>query len=80
MSKLLVVYVLGRAALHTVQLPVVLVFPSWRTHDQPSVLPMPSSALQLVADINAALLHPMVIKLPRVHPPPFTILNTFTGT
>lgn len=47
------------AALHAVQLPAVLVFPSWRTHGHPSALPVPSSAPQLVADVSAALLHPM---------------------
>lgn len=74
------VCVLCRAALHAVQLPVVLVFPSWRPHDRPSVLLMPGGNPQLVADINTALLHPMVTKLLLVQPRPLTFLNTCTGT
>lgn len=79
--ELFAVYVLCRAALHAVQLPAVLVFPSWRTHGHPSALPVPSSAPQLVADVSAALLHPMVIKLLPLQPQPFvTVLKTFRGT
>lgn len=79
--ELFAVYVLCRAALHAVQLPAVLVFPSWRTHGHPSALPVPSSAPQLVADVSAALLHPMVIKLLPLQTQPFvTVLKTFRGT
>lgn len=39
-------------------LPVVLVFPSWRT-DSPSVLKLPSSAPELTTLINAARLQPV---------------------
>ncbi|XP_071782536.2 thioredoxin domain-containing protein 16 [Centroberyx gerrardi] len=42
---------------HTVDLPVVLVFPSWRTHTHPSPLPLSSSAEELLTRINTALLH-----------------------
>ncbi|XP_042261401.1 thioredoxin domain-containing protein 16 isoform X1 [Thunnus maccoyii] len=47
------------AADHTVDLPVVLVFPSWRTHTHPSKLPLFSSAGELLSHINTALLHPL---------------------
>ncbi|XP_028256723.1 thioredoxin domain-containing protein 16 isoform X2 [Parambassis ranga] len=43
----------------TVDLPAVLVFPSWRTHTLPSTLPVPSTAEELLTHINAVLLHPM---------------------
>lgn len=79
-TELSVVYVLYRSALHTVQIPAILVFPSWRPHDHPSVLVMPSSNPQLEADINAALLHPMVTKPPLIQPRPITILKTCRGT
>ncbi|KAM7375344.1 hypothetical protein PAMA_014445 [Pampus argenteus] len=46
------------AADHTVDLPAVLVFPSWRTHTHPSTLPL-SSAEELLSHINTALLHPL---------------------
>ncbi|XP_022602210.1 thioredoxin domain-containing protein 16 [Seriola dumerili] len=46
------------AADHTVDLPAVLVFPSWRTHTRPSTLPV-SSAEELLTHINTALLHPV---------------------
>ncbi|XP_029924672.1 thioredoxin domain-containing protein 16 [Myripristis murdjan] len=42
---------------HTLDLPVVLVFPSWRTHTRPSPLPLSSSADELLTHINTALLH-----------------------
>lgn len=41
---------------HKVDLPAVLVFPSWQTDDSPSVLPLPSSAAELMAHLNTALL------------------------
>ncbi|XP_030602993.1 thioredoxin domain-containing protein 16 isoform X2 [Archocentrus centrarchus] len=47
------------AADRTIDLPAVLVFPSWRTHAHPSTLPASSSAEELLTHINAALLHPM---------------------
>ncbi|XP_005948277.1 thioredoxin domain-containing protein 16 isoform X1 [Haplochromis burtoni] len=47
------------AADHTVDLPAVLVFPSWRTHTHPFTLPASSSAEELLTHINTALLHPM---------------------
>ncbi|KAM9836084.1 thioredoxin domain-containing protein 16 [Aulostomus maculatus] len=43
----------------TVDLPAVLVFPSWRTHTRPSVMFLSSSAEELISDINTALLHPL---------------------
>ncbi|XP_008299682.1 thioredoxin domain-containing protein 16 isoform X2 [Stegastes partitus] len=42
-----------------VDLPAVLVFPSWRTHTHPSALPASSSAEELLTHINTARLHPM---------------------
>uniref|UniRef100_A0A4W6DZL2 Thioredoxin domain containing 16 n=1 Tax=Lates calcarifer TaxID=8187 RepID=A0A4W6DZL2_LATCA len=47
------------AADHAVDLPAVLVFPSWRTHTRPSSLPVSSTAEELLTHINMALLHPM---------------------
>ncbi|KAF1371668.1 hypothetical protein PFLUV_G00270840 [Perca fluviatilis] len=47
------------AAEHSVDLPAVLVFPSWRTHTHPSALPVSSSAEELLSHINTALLHPL---------------------
>ncbi|XP_058509542.1 thioredoxin domain-containing protein 16 isoform X1 [Solea solea] len=44
---------------HTVDLPVVLVFPSWRTHTYPSKLSVSSSAEELLAHISTALLNPV---------------------
>lgn len=44
---------------HKVDLPAVLVFPSWQTDDSPSVLPLPSSATELMAHLNTALLQTM---------------------
>ncbi|XP_034720333.1 thioredoxin domain-containing protein 16 isoform X3 [Etheostoma cragini] len=45
------------AAEHAVDLPAVVVFPSWRTH--PSTLPVSNSAEELLSHINTALLHPL---------------------
>ncbi|XP_027147452.1 thioredoxin domain-containing protein 16 isoform X1 [Larimichthys crocea] len=45
------------AAEHTVDLPAVFVFPSWRTH--PATLSVSTSAEGLLTQINAALLHPL---------------------
>uniref|UniRef100_A0AAQ5YSA6 Thioredoxin domain-containing protein n=2 Tax=Amphiprion ocellaris TaxID=80972 RepID=A0AAQ5YSA6_AMPOC len=42
-----------------VDLPAMLVFPSWRTHTHPSTLPVSSSAEELLTHITTALLHPM---------------------
>ncbi|XP_028998135.1 thioredoxin domain-containing protein 16 isoform X2 [Betta splendens] len=47
------------AADHTADLPVVLVFPSWRKQTHPSSLPVSSSAEELLTHINDARLHPM---------------------
>ncbi|XP_062237025.1 thioredoxin domain-containing protein 16 [Platichthys flesus] len=47
------------AADHTVDLPAVLAFPSWRTPTRPSMLPVASSAKELLSHIHTALLHPM---------------------
>ncbi|XP_030007199.1 thioredoxin domain-containing protein 16 [Sphaeramia orbicularis] len=44
---------------HAADLPVVLVFPSWRTHTHPSVLPLSSTTEDLIMHINTALLHPL---------------------
>ncbi|XP_042369210.1 thioredoxin domain-containing protein 16 [Plectropomus leopardus] len=44
---------------HTVDLPAVLVFPSWRTHTHPSILSVSTSAEELLSHINTALLHPL---------------------
>lgn len=52
---------LCRAAERSVDLPVVFVFPSWRTHT-PTVLPMSKSSEELLSHINTALLHPLVTK------------------
>uniref|UniRef100_H3BX08 Thioredoxin domain containing 16 n=1 Tax=Tetraodon nigroviridis TaxID=99883 RepID=H3BX08_TETNG len=46
------------AAEHSVHLPAVFVFPSWRTHT-PTVLPMPRLTEELLSQVNTALLHPM---------------------
>ncbi|XP_026157574.1 thioredoxin domain-containing protein 16 isoform X2 [Mastacembelus armatus] len=45
------------AADHTVDLPAVLVFPSWRTDTHPTALPVSSSVKVLLSHINTALLH-----------------------
>ncbi|XP_061539352.1 thioredoxin domain-containing protein 16 isoform X3 [Phycodurus eques] len=42
-----------------VNLPAVLVFPSWRGHSRPSVLSLFVSVDNLVSHIEAALLHPL---------------------
>ncbi|XP_044044135.1 thioredoxin domain-containing protein 16 isoform X1 [Siniperca chuatsi] len=47
------------AAEHIVELPAVLVFPSWRTHTHPSTLPVSTSAEDLLSHIHTALLHPL---------------------
>ncbi|XP_070786853.1 thioredoxin domain-containing protein 16 [Enoplosus armatus] len=47
------------AAEHIVDLPAVLVFPSWRTHTHPSTVPVSTSADDLLSHINTALLHPL---------------------
>ncbi|XP_074482871.1 thioredoxin domain-containing protein 16 [Sebastes fasciatus] len=47
------------AAEHNVDLPALLVFPSWGTHTRPSTLPVSSCPKELVSHINAALLHPL---------------------
>ncbi|KAM9334011.1 thioredoxin domain-containing protein 16 [Symphorus nematophorus] len=47
------------ASEHTVDLPAVFVFPSWRTHTQPSTLSVSTSAEELLSHINTALLHPL---------------------
>ncbi|XP_035533559.1 thioredoxin domain-containing protein 16 [Morone saxatilis] len=44
---------------HTVDLPAVFVFPSWRTHTHPSTLSVSTSAEELLSHINTALLHPL---------------------
>ncbi|XP_039998342.1 thioredoxin domain-containing protein 16 [Xiphias gladius] len=44
---------------HTVDFPTVLVFPSWGSHTHPSAVPVSSSAEELLAHVNTALLHPM---------------------
>lgn len=53
---------LCRAKEHAVDLPAMLLFPSWRTHTCPSTLSLPNTAEELLSRINTALLHPMVIK------------------
>ncbi|KAM6957953.1 thioredoxin domain-containing protein 16 [Tautogolabrus adspersus] len=47
------------AAEHAVDLPVVFVFPSWRTQSRPSSLTVPTSVEELLAHIKSALLHPL---------------------
>ncbi|KAM3584849.1 uncharacterized protein V6R79_000981 [Siganus canaliculatus] len=47
------------AAEHTVNLPAVFVFPSWRTHTRPSKLSAFTSAKELLSHIHTALLHPL---------------------
>ncbi|XP_049918948.1 thioredoxin domain-containing protein 16 isoform X2 [Epinephelus moara] len=47
------------AAEHTVDLPALLVFPSWKTHTHPSILSLSTSAEELLSHINTALLHPL---------------------
>ncbi|KAF7664167.1 hypothetical protein LDENG_00187100 [Lucifuga dentata] len=42
---------------HDVDLPALLVFPSWRKGTPPSPLPLPSSAEELRTRVNAELLH-----------------------
>lgn len=51
---------LCRAADHSADLPALFVFPSWRIHT-PTVLPVSTSLKELLAHINTALLHPVVI-------------------
>ncbi|KAM3849222.1 thioredoxin domain-containing protein 16 [Diretmus argenteus] len=69
------------AADHSVDLPVVLVFPSWRTH--PSPLPLSSSAEDLITHINTALLHTLpeltVENLPSFLSPGKAVLLLFVG-
>ncbi|XP_077405070.1 thioredoxin domain-containing protein 16 isoform X2 [Vanacampus margaritifer] len=43
----------------SVNLPAVLVFPSWKRDSQPSVLPLFSSVDNLVSHVDAELLHPL---------------------
>lgn len=47
------------AAEHSVELPAVFVFPSWKTHTHPSALSVPTSAEELALHIDTALLQPM---------------------
>ncbi|XP_060888713.1 thioredoxin domain-containing protein 16 isoform X1 [Labrus mixtus] len=47
------------AAEHTVDLPGVFVFPSWRTQSRPSSLTLPTSVEELLTHIKSALLHPL---------------------
>ncbi|XP_034007082.1 thioredoxin domain-containing protein 16 [Trematomus bernacchii] len=47
------------AAEHSMELPAVLVFPSWRTHTPPSTLPVSTSSEELLTHIHSALLHPL---------------------
>ncbi|XP_072319726.1 thioredoxin domain-containing protein 16 [Eucyclogobius newberryi] len=74
---------LKRASDHKADLPAVLVFPSWRRDRSPSVLPLPSSAEELTADINTALLQPVpeltVATLPSVLSRGKTLLLLFVG-
>lgn len=49
-----------RAKNQNVDLPAVLVFPSWQTDTYPSVVALPSSAEKLIVHIKTALLHPVV--------------------
>lgn len=58
-----VAFLLCRAAEHAVDLPAVFVFPPWRTHTRPTTLSVSTTAEELLSHINAALLHPMVLKL-----------------
>ncbi|XP_026218596.1 thioredoxin domain-containing protein 16 isoform X2 [Anabas testudineus] len=47
------------AADSTVDLPAVLVFPSWKKYTHPTMLSVSSSAEELLTHIDTALLHPM---------------------
>ncbi|KAJ4924123.1 hypothetical protein JOQ06_000363 [Pogonophryne albipinna] len=47
------------AAEHSMELPAVLVFPSWRAHTPPSTLPASISSEELLTHIHSALLHPL---------------------
>ncbi|XP_024918176.1 thioredoxin domain-containing protein 16 isoform X1 [Cynoglossus semilaevis] len=47
------------AADQQVELPAVLVFPSWGRHTGPTTLSMSSSAEELLTSISSALLHPL---------------------
>ncbi|KAI4831341.1 hypothetical protein KUCAC02_000888 [Chaenocephalus aceratus] len=47
------------AAEHSMELPAVLVFPSWRAHTPPSTLPVSPSSEELLTHIHSALLHPL---------------------
>ncbi|XP_077462120.1 thioredoxin domain-containing protein 16 [Stigmatopora argus] len=43
----------------SVDLPAILVFPSWREHTQPTMLSLFSSVDNLLSQIDAAVLHPL---------------------
>ncbi|KAK2856789.1 hypothetical protein Q5P01_005524 [Channa striata] len=58
----------------TVDLPVVLVFPSWRTRTRPTTLPVSSSPEELLTHINTAL-HPLVPELTVENLPSFLSLG-----
>ncbi|KAF3706348.1 Thioredoxin domain-containing protein 16 Precursor [Channa argus] len=62
------------AADRTVDLPVVLVFPSWRTHTHPTTLPVSSSPEELLTHINTAL-HRLVPELTVENLPSFLSLS-----
>ncbi|XP_041637424.1 thioredoxin domain-containing protein 16 isoform X2 [Cheilinus undulatus] len=47
------------AAEHSVDLPALFVFPSWRTPARPLFLSVPTSVKELLAHIRSALLHPL---------------------
>ncbi|KAK5847690.1 hypothetical protein PBY51_016798 [Eleginops maclovinus] len=47
------------AAEHSMELPAVLVFPSWRTHTPHSTLPVSTSSEELLTHIHSARLHPL---------------------
>ncbi|KAJ0009289.1 hypothetical protein NQD34_000991 [Periophthalmus magnuspinnatus] len=68
---------------HSADLPVVLVFPWWRPDRPPSALAVPSSAEELTALINAALLQPVpeltVASLPALLSRGRTLLLLFVG-
>ncbi|XP_069568838.1 thioredoxin domain-containing protein 16 isoform X1 [Brachyistius frenatus] len=71
------------AADHSADLPAALVFPSWGTRTRPAALPVSSSAEELLARVNAALLHPMpeltVDSLPSFLSPGRALLLLFVG-
>lgn len=66
-----------------VDLPAVLVFPLWRTHAPPFVLPLPLSAEELMGHINTALLQSVpeltVANLPTFLSLGKTLLLLFVG-